>query len=260
MQEKLRKPQISYSIAKTRHDLEQAFALVYRQYLKKGYISKSHNGNLCLTLFNALPSSVIFIAKEEDRVIGTVTLIFDSPLGLPMDAAYKPQIDVLRKRGRAVAEVSQLAISEESFDRDCFSMFNFNKLMFIFRLFKMVLDYGRYHQKINDLCIAINPKQRDLYTFIGFENMAGLKIYGNANKALAVAKRLNLDSFKQKMRRRKALYTIFSSKMDDEVFKDKHKFTAGDLEYFFVKKSNVFEKATNRRMRYIRSCYPKSQS
>ena len=120
MKEQSMRPQVSYSVAKTRNDLRQAFTLVYRQYLKKGYISKSHNGNLRLTLFNALPSSVIFVAKEEDKIIGTVALIFDSPLGLPMDAAYKPQVDVLRKRSRVIAEVSQLAISEESFDRDCF--------------------------------------------------------------------------------------------------------------------------------------------
>lgn len=252
------RPRLIYRIARSRKELEGAFSLVYKEYLQRGYIPKHYKSKLRLSLYNALPSTTTFVAKQGRRVVATVTLIPDSPIGLPMDKIYKEEVDALRKKGRRVAEVSQLSIDSRLFPQGWFSMFNFSKLIFIFRLFKIVLDYALYIEKLNDICIAINPKHQYLYKFLGFEKLAGLKYYGSVNRAPAIAKRLNLDTVEERTRHRGGLYKIFfGHKTDPIVFKDKFNLSTSDLEYFFLKKSDIFKKATKKQLDYIKNCYPK---
>ena len=163
--------EIIYRIARTKEELEQAFSLVYKEYASRGYIPKHYKSKLRLSLYNALPSTATFVAKQGRKVVATVTLIPDSPIGIPMDKIYKKEVDSLRKKGRRVAEVSQLAIDSRLFPKGWFSMFNFAKLIFVFKLFKLVLDYGLEIEKLNDFCIAINPKHQHLYKFLGFEEL-----------------------------------------------------------------------------------------
>ena len=250
--------EIIYRVARTREELRQAFSLVYQEYLSRGYIPKHYKSRLRLSLYNVLPTTTTFVALHANKVVATVTLIPDSPLGIAMDKIYKEEIDGLRRKGRRVAEVSQLAIDSKLFPTGWFSMFNFDKLIFLFRLFKIVLDYGLYIEKLNDFCIAINPKHQYLYKFLGFEELGGLKYYGSVNKALAIAKRLNLDNIEDKAKHRIGLYKIFfGKKIDAGVFENKLQFSISDLEYFFTKKSDILKKATKEQLYYIMHCYPK---
>lgn len=251
---------IIYRVARSRQELEDSFSLVYKEYLRKGYIPKGYCSQLRISLFNASPISTTFVAKRGSEVLAGVTLIPDSPLGIPMDKIYKDELDVLRRKGRRIAEVSQLAIATDIFGRGFFSMFNFRKLIFVFRLFKIVLDHALYVDKLTDLCIAINPKQQNLYKFLFFEQFAGLKYYGSVNRAPAIALRLRLTDAEEKTKSKKGLYKIFfGSKTDPKQFEGKYKLTPTDLEYFFVKESDIFEKATPWQLEFIKSCYPQHQ-
>lgn len=246
-----------YTIVRKKQELEEAFSLVYREYEKRGYIPKHYKSKLRLSLYNAIPSTATFIGKQQGKVVATVTLVVDSPLGLPMDKIYKKELDNLRRQGRRVAEVSQLSIDETLFPKNFFSMFNFSKLSFIFKLFKLVLDYSLSVAKLNDLCIAINPKHQYLYKFLEFEPLGGLRYYGSVNRAPAIAKRLNLDLAEKKARRRNGLYKIFfGGKTDPATFKEKFILSPDDIEYFFVKKSNVLETATPEQLNIIKKYYP----
>jgi hypothetical protein len=255
---KKRKQKIVYQIARTRSELEQAFSLVYKEYKLRGYIPKRYKSKLRLSLYNALPSTAIFLAKQGREVLATVTFITDSPLGLPMDKIYKDRVNLLRKKGRRIAECSQLSINHRLFPEGWFSMFNFEKLIFLFRLFKLVLDYAIYVERIDDFCIAVNPKHQYLYKFINFEKIGGLKYYGSVNKAPAIALHLDLHTLEGRMRNRKAVHKIFfGSKTNLNIFKKKYTITIQDLEYFFLEKSDLLKKATGRQLKYIKGCYPK---
>ena len=247
---------IVYRVARTKGEVEEAFSLVYKEYAQRRYIPKNYKSRLRLSLYNALPTTTILLALKGKRVIATVTLIPDSPLGLQMDKIYKKELDVLRKRGRRLSECSQLAIDTNLFPKGWFSMFNFNKFIFIFRLFKILLDHALCIGKLHDFCIAINPKQQYVYNFIGFEKLGGLKYYGSVNKAPAIAKRLNLVSYEKDVRSRWSLHKIFfGHKTNPDLFKDKFQMRGSDLEYFFLKKSDIFLKATKKQLAYIQSCY-----
>ena len=249
-----------YRVARTREELEGFFSLAYKEYRRKGYIPKGYRSNLRISIFNALSTSTTFVAMQNKKVVAGVTLVPDSPLGVPMDKIYKEELDKLRKQGCRIAEVSQLAIDTSMFGQGFFSMFNFNKLIFIFRLFKIVLDYALGVDKLSDFCIAVNPKQQYLYKFLYFEQIGTLKYYGSVNRAPALAFRLNLTKAEEKAKNRIGLYKIFfGSKTEQKLMAKKIQLRSADLEYFFLKKSDIFEKATPRQLEIIKKSYPAHQ-
>lgn len=250
------KGKIVYRVVRTRDEIEQCFSLVYKEYLRKGYIPKNYKSKLRLSFFNALPSTATFIAKQDKKVLAGVTLIPDSRLGLPMDKIYKKELDELRNTGARIAEVSQLAIDTTLFGTGLFSMFNFSKLIFILRLFRLVLHYALDVENLTHICIAINPKQECLYKFLFFEQIGGLKYYGSVNKAPAIALKLELDGLEEKGRARRGLYKIFyGSKIKPKLFEGKLRLSSQDLKYFFVKKSDIFKNANREQLDYLRSCH-----
>ena len=155
-----KKENIIYSIARTRNELAQAFALVYKEYEHRGYIPKGYKSNMRMSLYNALPSTVTFVGMQGTKVVATVTLIPDTAMGIPMDKIYHDELAPFRKKGLRIAEVSQLSIDAKLFPPGWFSMFNFEKLMLVFKLFKVVFDYARFEDRLDELCIAVNPKHQ----------------------------------------------------------------------------------------------------
>ena len=248
---------IVYHIARTRDELEQAFSLVYKEYAFKGYIPSGYKSKMRISLYNALPSTTSFVAKRGKTVLATVTLIPDSPMGIPMDKIYSKELLSFRNRKLRIAEVSQLSIDSSIYPKGWFSMFNFSKLIFVFKLFKLVFDYSRLVDKIDELCIAVNPKHQYLYKFIFFEIFGKLKYYGSVNKAPALALHLSINKgLEEKSKRRIGVNKIFyGSTTSPEVFKGKFIFKKSDLEYFFIKKSNLFKQAEQKQLNYLRKCY-----
>lgn len=255
---KRRREEVVYRVARTKSELEQAFSLVYKEYANRGYIPKGYKSKLRLSLYNALPSTTTFVAMKGKMVVASVTLIPSTRLGVPMDKIYKKELDRLRRKKRRIAECSQFAIDNTLFPQGWFSMFNFAKFIFIYKLFRLVTSYASKVDGLTDLCIAINPKHQHLYNFMAFKKLAGLKYYGSVNKAPAIAKRLNLKTFEKEIKHRKALHLIFFGyKADPSVYRGKYKLSSSDLDYFFVKKSDIFKKAKKRDVDYIKKITPR---
>lgn len=252
--------EVEYKVVSCRKELEDAMALVYREYLRRGFIlPKYYRSGLRITLHNATPGTTTFVAIKDKEVIGTVTLFPDSPLGLPMDEKYKEDLQGLRRQRRKICEVGQLATKSGLLGKGLFSMFNFRKLDFVFSLFKMVFQYALYYEKFDDLCIVVNPKAL-LFKFLPFDEIGEVKYYGfdhiSINPKPAVAKKMDLRMIEERGRKRLGLYKIFiGRKLPLELFKDSYRFRASDLKYFFIKKSDVFRNATEKELGFIASSY-----
>ena len=93
---------LDFGLATDRHTLEQAFRLQHDQYVAHGYMD-AHPSGWRLSLHNALSATHVFVARCGGRVVGTMTLIADSPLGLPMDEIYTDELRTLRKKSRRMA-------------------------------------------------------------------------------------------------------------------------------------------------------------
>ena len=103
---------IIFKIAETKKELEQAFEVLHDSYVDQGYMDP-HPSGLRITKYHALPTTTVLIAKdiEKDMVIGTISIIRNTPLGLPLDAIF-PLLH-LKKEFNHLAEVSSLAIRKQ---------------------------------------------------------------------------------------------------------------------------------------------------
>jgi hypothetical protein len=246
-----------YRPVSNREEMERACRLVYRRYLWRGYLSPDYPYPFKISLHNALPQTVTFIALLRREVVATAVLIPDSPLGLPMEQVYKAEIDSLRNQHRKIAEVSMLASNPDVIGKYVSMMLGCSKLFVMLGLFKVLFDYACEKLGLDDLCIAIHPRHLSTYRFLLFERFGETKAYPGAGGNPAVAKRLDIKQAQEKCRPRRNLYRMFFvRKTNSGVFEQKITLTPSDLRYFFVEKTDIFKRATPSQMDYVRCWYP----
>jgi GNAT superfamily N-acetyltransferase len=174
---------LDFGLASDRHTLDQALRLQHDQYVAQGYMD-SHASGWRLSVHYALPSTRVFVARDKDRVVATVAVIVDSPLGLPMAEIYDEELRGFHGLRRKLAEVSGLAVHPD---------YQKSGLAILLRLIRMVLLYSIQIADLSDLCIAVNPHHAAFYRKgFYFESIGGLKQYGKVNGAPALALQLNL--------------------------------------------------------------------
>lgn len=98
---------LSFELARTKEDIEAAFKLLHDAYVEQEFITPQPSG-MRLIVQHALPTTSLLVAKIDNRVIGTISVMRDTPLGLPMEKVF--DISQLKLRGKRVAELSCLAI------------------------------------------------------------------------------------------------------------------------------------------------------
>jgi hypothetical protein len=252
----------SIKIAETRDELEQAFSLVYNEYLSEGYIKDPDRSGLHFSIYHILPETVVFVFKSYLKVISTLTLIFDSEtFGLPMDVLYRKELDALRRhRKRRLVELSSLATAKDARWHNLFMYLN-----------RALVWYAMY-RNATDLCIMVNPKHVDFYKLILlFKDLGPLQYYSKVS-APAVALRLDLDDVHDKFRETYSaldfdcdLHSFFfnvtttqvaSVDGKDLIVKKHRTLDIDTVRYFFIEKKNILKTATPEQMDYVRSIYP----
>lgn len=170
-------------VATTVDEHEQASRLVHTSYLRRGIIHEQSSG-VWITAHGLLPSTVVFVAKFGAQVVGTLSLIVDSNVGLPMDKICAKELAPLRGLGRRIAEVGALCIEEHR--RGLGIALLLNKIMF--RCAHELLG-------VQDLVIAVHPDAACQYeAVLRFVSLGGVRSYpGLTRTALAVPLRLDLE-------------------------------------------------------------------
>lgn len=137
--------------AETEDEIEQALHLVYESYLKLNYIDPN-GAELRMTKYQLLPTSVILIAKRDQEVIGTLSIILDSSLKLPSDISW--DLSDLRKNGLQIAEISALTIKKNELNRG----------RLLLPLCKLMYEYCHSILKLNVLVASTNADVEPFYT------------------------------------------------------------------------------------------------
>jgi len=177
---------VEYKIATSTEELEQAFELVTQQYLASGLHIDERQ--LRLTKYHLLPDSKVFIAirkspGEKDKVIGTLTSVIDSNMGLPMDEIYHSQLNRLRIADLQMAEVIGLAVSPLE------SALQNNIVMY---LFKISLQFLRLTQ-IDEILCTVKQKHITFYEeLLLFKKIGELVPYSFANGMIIQGYKLNI--------------------------------------------------------------------
>lgn len=96
-----------FKLAETDDEIEQALALVHDSYAHLGYIDEKPEG-LHFNAHICLPMSSTIVIKHKDEVVGTMSVVPDSPLGLPSEVTW--DLQKVKSETPKIAEISCLAI------------------------------------------------------------------------------------------------------------------------------------------------------
>jgi hypothetical protein len=231
-----------------RAELESAYELVYQNYRSRDYIPPNPSG-MRLTIFNAFPSTVTFVGAIRGEVIATVSLIPDTPVGLPMDEIYHDEVQALRDAGRRLVEVTMLADRRLSVRRS---------LAMVLALMKLVFDCATLSLKATDLCITVNPHHDKFYhEYLLFTPLGGLRAYPSVSGNPAIARRLDLERVEEECQGRPALLRRFyEDRTPLSLFEQRYRMTAGDLRYFFIERTQIFQESPAYMLNRLRDYYP----
>lgn len=175
---------VTYEIARTPKDLDAAFSLVYRAYRKEG-ITPPDPSRRRVTLFHALPSTTTLVAKKDNTVVATVSVVRDGAFGLPADALT--DLNGFRVPGNRIAEISSLALRPDLHGQAAGVMFYLSKYMYL---------YSRDYLGVDRFIIAVHPRRLGLYQGVFlFSSLAGrVKPHHFANNAPAVVAARSFDT------------------------------------------------------------------
>jgi len=131
-----------------------ASILINRMYATRGYHS-------CGLPDESVPDRITLTASEHDTVIGTITVGFDSPVGLLCDELYLDEINLLREKGWRVCEFTKLAIDTPA-----------SSTRVLASLFHVAYIYAHRIKGFHQLLIEVNPRHVRYYErMLGFVAM-----------------------------------------------------------------------------------------
>ena len=210
---------VTYKVCTERDELEKSYELVCEEYKKVGLQDDDKSG-LRFTKYHLLPSTKVFTATfrptllddEPDynhpgELVGTLTLVPDSPLGLPMEEVCQKHVQRIRDSKGVPAEVVALAVNQD--------YRKYNIMMYLYRL---MFEYAQM-KNISDITCSVTKRHIRFYrTMFLFEPMGELKEYAAANGMEVQCHRLNIKK---------------SKSLAKEVYNSRH-FDADLFAFFFT--------------------------
>lgn len=137
-------------LARSRGFTEDAGTLIERRYSRRGYQTSGVPADA--NLFT-------FVAYDEGKLTGTVSIRLDSDRGLSADSLYKEEIDEIRAAGCKVCEFTRLAIDEKTISKPVLA-----------GLFHTAYLYAYRVRGVDFAVIEVNPRHVVFYQrALGFE-------------------------------------------------------------------------------------------
>lgn len=173
---------LSVGIAASHLERQQALELHHDVYLRRGLLPHDRQASRPLT-HGAVPGTVVFVAKEHETSVGTITVFSDSAIGLPIDDVHQDEVDAMRRRFARVAEVGRLAVVENR--RGCGIT-----MMLYEATFRWALGTGA-----QCLVACVNPSFRRVYSrLLLFDVLGGVKPHPRYRQAPSIPIGLDLTA------------------------------------------------------------------
>lgn len=248
-------------IADTQEELEACFKVLHDAYVDAGFMKPDPSG-MRVTIYHALPTTTTLCAKYDGVVVGTISLVRESALGVPMQKIF--DLASVRLKSGNLAEVSALAVARN---------FRNKGGIVLFPLMKFMYEYCTSCFDTRHLVIAVNPRHIELYESLLFFKRLDRRIvekYDFVNGAPAVGATLDLFEAPKLFKKhyagkplRRNLYTYFTKLKLSNIHLPKRRFfTTNDpvltpelVDYFFNIKTNVFKDLPLRDVRLLHSIY-----
>lgn len=254
--------ELEVKIAESEAELEAAYHLLYNNYIEMGY-EKPNKTQLRVIPHHLLPTTTTILAKLNNKVVGSMSIIKDGVLGLPMESSVN--LSEVRLKHANMAEISSLSIHKDVRRAQGGIVF--------FPLLKFMYEYCVKYANIENLIILVRPHAAYFYkglmhfeevpnslgTYLGVDTVA-LKL--NLNEALT-----RFQQIYSKKKIEKNLYHFFvEQKIDALKFPDRRYFQTTDtritpdiMKKFFLDKSKITEKLTVSDYLKIKNVYKGTQ-
>lgn len=171
--------------AYTLEDLRKAYRLVHQVYLGTGYLNAEPSG-VRIRIYETTSETATFVAKKDGEVVGVLSVVGDSAdLGLPSNAAFKPELDALRATGARLCEVTNQAVAEE-----------FRKSAVPTELMRCAIAHQMrmgYHFAV----ASVSPSHNGFYDLLGFRPIGSQRSYSQKLHDPVVALCLNIDHYRR---------------------------------------------------------------
>jgi GNAT superfamily N-acetyltransferase len=252
---------LQLKIAETQDELEACFKLLHDAYVGSGFMKPDPSG-MRATIYHALPTTTTLCAKYDDQVVGTISLIRESALGVPCQKIF--DLTPVKERGGLIAEVSALAV-HRSFRKTGGSI--------LFPLMKFMYEYCTTFFDTRHLVIAVNPYHIELYESLLFFQRLAEKVVENydfVNGAPAVGAFLDLKEAPEIFRKnyaskplRRNLHAYFLKVKLPNIQLPRRRFhitndpvmTPDLIDYFFNVRTHVFRDLNERDKVLLRKIY-----
>ncbi|KQP17828.1 GNAT family N-acetyltransferase [Pseudorhodoferax sp. Leaf267] len=254
-------PRLTLKIADTQEELEACFRLLHDAYVAVGFMKPDPSG-MRATIYHALPTTTTLCAKYDDRVVGTISLIRQSPFGFPLQAVF--DLSSVEAEPGQIAEVSALAVHPE---------FRKTGGAILFPLMKFMHAYCTRYFDTRHLVIAVNPYHIELYeSLLSFRRLPQKTVaaYDFANGAPAVGATLDLGTadavfakvYAGKPPRKSLHHYFFKMELPNIQMPARRYFTTNDpvmtpqlLDYFFNQKTQGFTQLDARKKAMLHEIY-----
>jgi hypothetical protein len=168
-------------------ELKMAAHLVYLEYRRMKY-SLPNKGQLRMSIHQMVKKSTTLVAIYKGKyIMGTMTLMEDSPLGLPMDKIYSEELNFLRREGRRLVECGMLAMNKKLLDHPALALSQTERMIIMLYMIKAMTHYLRNQTEVDMLVACFHPKHAFFYEGIMLTPLAGLKKYETVQDSPAVA-------------------------------------------------------------------------
>jgi hypothetical protein len=166
-------------VASTAREFAAAASLVESRYAWRGYAVQPQDR----------ASAITVVATRDADTVGTLTLRADGPAGLAADEGYREALNLARKAGRRLCELTRLAIESDAAWRPT-----------LVALIGLAYLAGRTVHQVTDVFVEVNPRHVRFYQrMFGFVAAAGQRMCPRVG-APAVLLRLELDRFEMLLR------------------------------------------------------------
>jgi len=248
-------------IAETQQELEECFHVLHDAYVESGFMKPDPSG-MRVTIYHALPTTTTLCAKYDGKVVGTISLVRESALGLPLQRIF--DLTPVLEKGGNIAEVSALAVHPK---------FRKTGGSILFPLMKFMYEYCTTFFDTRHLLIAVNPRHIEMYESLLFFRRLTANVvasYDFVNGAPAVGATLDLKEAPQifleaygSKPARKNLYAYFLEvRLPNIQFPHRRFCTTNDpvltpelIDYFFNVRTDNFKNLSPRKLSLLHLIY-----
>lgn len=140
-------------LVKTKEELHEVYKLTYQEFLKKGYIDENEDKEFIHFhgILDNIPQTSVFIALEDNKVVGTNSITMDSENGIHTMVDFPKTTMRERLTGKVLASSWRIVVDH-----------NYKHTLVIKKLIKATIDLGL--SKGTETCLfTFNPKHAFIY-------------------------------------------------------------------------------------------------